>query len=183
MKLFPGKARAVLFCFALFAVTGCSSILTPKPMVTDNFKGIHIYSTTSDMQSSFLKDSGSGEHFCDARASDVADTQSAGVGISAALTGQTEGFSESASRGALALGGRTPAVLITRELMYRTCEMIMNLSLDQDAALALYIKTLDIIAGIVKSDTLEGSASVLGSAQVQNVKLIDSVIPAENNGG
>lgn len=160
-------------------ITGCSSLSTNKPTVTDNFNGIHIYSTASNMQSSFLKDKGSGEHFCDSRASDVADTQSEGFGISAAFADQNEGFSETSSRGALALGGRTPAVLITREVMYRTCEIIMNLDLDKETALDLYMKTLEVVTVVVKSDLLEANASIFKAGEVQNIKSKNSTFPTE----
>ena len=70
MNLLLEKTHLVLILFELVVVTGCSSLSTPKPIVTDNFNGIHIYSSTSDMQSSFLKDRNSGEHFCDARGSE-----------------------------------------------------------------------------------------------------------------
>lgn len=176
MNLLLKKIHLVLLFSAILVITGCSTA-TPKPTITDNFNGIHIYSTTSQIQSSFLKDKGSNQHFCDARGSDVADTHSDGFGISAALVGKNEGISESSSHGAVALGGRSPAVLITREVMYRTCEMIMNLDLDNEVALDLYIKTLELVTTLVKNDTNIGTAALLGAAQVQNVNLIESEIP------
>jgi len=179
MKLLFDKINLILLFFTLLAVSGCSSMSAPKPSVTEGFNGIHIYSTPSKMQSSFLKDKGSGEHFCDSRGSDVAGTQSEGFGISEALVGQSEGVSESSSQGAVTLGGRSPAVLITRELMYRTCEMIMNLNLDKEAALGLYIKTLNLVTTIVQNDTTNGTTSIFGAAQVQNDDLIETDISTE----
>ncbi|NRA18774.1 MAG: hypothetical protein HRU04_25080 [Oceanospirillaceae bacterium] len=177
MKFLLNHIRLILLFIALFAVTGCSTKTAIKHTATENFNGIHIYSTTSDMQSSFLKDRSSNEHFCDARASDVADSESEGFGLSAAFIDQQESFGESSSHGAITLGGRSPAVLITREVMYRTCEMIMNLNLDKEEALDLYMKTLNLISVVVKNDANNGSASISGSAQEQNVYLIESKEP------
>lgn len=43
------------------------------------------------------------------------------------------------------MAGRTPTVLIARELFYRACEFSFNFKLDKTEATAIYNKTLDII--------------------------------------
>jgi hypothetical protein len=168
-------AQVTLVIGALIAVTGCAT--PPKPSITANFGGIRIYSTGADQQSSFLKQNNSGEYFCDSRASDVADTASNGIGLSASEFGSKEGISESHSRGAVALGGRSPAVLITREVMYRTCEIVMNLALDKKEALDLYIKTLNLVQSISKNDTNSGTSSISDSTSAQEIKMIDTTTP------
>jgi hypothetical protein len=167
--------RTGLMLGALITATGCAT--PPKPSVTASFGGMKIYSTTADMQSSFMKNVNSGEHFCDSRASDVADTESVGIGISGSMTGEKAGVSDSASSGAVALGGRSPNVLITREVMYRTCEMVMNLTLDKEEALDLYIKTLDLVKSLAQNDTNAGTSSIVGSASAQNIEMIDTTSP------
>jgi hypothetical protein len=167
MNTFFYKNRLAFILTTLLAVTGCS--VTPhKPSISASLDGIKVYSTSSDMQSSFLKSRKSGEHFCDSRMSDVADTESASVGLGASIIGKSESINEGASRGALALGGRSPSVLITREVMYRTCEMIMNLELNKKEALDLYIQTLNLVKSVTQSDTAAGTSSTVDSAPVQN---------------
>ena len=41
--------------------------------------------------------------------------------------------------------GRTPAVLITRELFYRACELTVNANLDSKDALDLFYKVLNVV--------------------------------------
>jgi hypothetical protein len=161
----------------LFAVTGCS-VTPPKPGITASLDGIKIYSSTSDMQSSFLKSRNSGEHFCDSRMSDVADTESASVGLGVSVVGKSESVNDGASRGAVSLGGRSPAVLITREVMYRTCEMVMNLDLNKKEALDLYIQTLNLVKSVAQSDTAVGTTSIVGVAPVEN---INTPVPAASS--
>lgn len=46
----------------------------------------------------------------------------------------------------IALGGRTPTLLMTRELMYRTCEFSNNQNLNKTEATALFTQVLKTIA-------------------------------------
>lgn len=46
------------------------------------------------------------------------------------------------------MAGRTPAILMTRELFFRACEFSQNYKLNKDEALTLYNKTLDTIATV-----------------------------------
>ncbi|MFT5453335.1 MAG: hypothetical protein ACI9N9_002841 [Enterobacterales bacterium] len=167
MNTFPYKYRLALILSTLFVITGCS-VAPPKPGISASLDGLIIYSATSDMQSAFLKSSSSGEHFCDSRMSDVADTESVSVGLGYSAVGLSEGINEGASRGAVSLGGRSPAVLITREVMYRTCEMVMNLDLNKKEALDLYIHTLNLVKSVALSDTGTGTASIVGSAPTED---------------
>ena len=62
---------------------------------------------------------------------------------------------------------RTPSVLITRELMYRACELATNFNLTKQEATAVYLKTLNVVSQgwqketerttITFSDTLSNS--------------------------
>jgi hypothetical protein len=177
MNTFFYQNRLAFILTTLFAVTGCS-VTPPKPGITASLDGIKIYSSTSDMQSSFLKSRNSGEHFCDSRMSDVADTESASVGLGVSVVGKSESVNDGASRGAVSLGGRSPAVLITREVMYRTCEMVMNLDLNKKEALDLYIQTLNLVKSVAQSDTAVGTTSIVGVAPVEN---INTPVPAASS--
>jgi hypothetical protein len=177
MNRFFSKNRLALILSTLFAITGCS-VTPPTPSITDSLGGVKVYSTTSAMQSSFVKSRNSREHFCDSRMSDVADTASASVGLGASVIGKSESLNEGASRGAVSLGGRSPAVLITREVMYRTCEMVMNLDLNKKEALDLYIQTLNLVKSVAQSDTAVGTTSIVGVAPVDN---INTPLPAASS--
>ena len=51
--------------------------------------------------------------------------------------------------------------------------MIMNLNLDKEEALDLYMKTLNLISVVVENDVNNGSAPIPGSPQIQNISLTE----------
>lgn len=143
---------------SLIFLTACS--IPPNKPIISNANGVKIYSSTADRQSTFIKDHGSLERICAARVADVADTKSEAAGLSLGVIGKSEAVSDGASQGAISLGGRSPSVLITRELMYRTCETIMNLNLSKTEALQLYLQTLKATVSISQSQTNSGTTSI-----------------------
>lgn len=58
------------------------------------------------------------------------DQMSLGVGVENLAIGDTQKE--------LSLGGRTENVLIVRELMYRACELVMNLNADAKTSIEIY---------------------------------------------
>ena len=44
------------------------------------------------------------------------------------------------------MAGRTPGVLIAREMFYRACEFTSNSDLSKDQAMEVYLKTLDAVS-------------------------------------
>lgn len=57
------------------------------------------------------------------------------------------------------LGGRTEKVLITRELMYRACELTSNINADSDTSTAIYDKFLRVIEALTNSASQNGTVS------------------------
>jgi len=169
------RIRLAVLIVSITSLTACS-LAPPEPGFMQDVGGIKIYSSTADLQAAFLKDRKADEHFCDSRPSDVADTASASIGLSSALVGQNEQITDGASRGAVTLGGRSPAVLITREVMYRTCEMIMNMNLNKTEALDLYIRSLDLVMAVSRTDTGTGSASMVSAPSLPDVQAAEPAI-------
>ncbi|MCP4411281.1 MAG: hypothetical protein GY808_01720 [Gammaproteobacteria bacterium] len=160
------KFKLFNLIFMISFITGCAMPPPIDPTVSD-LKGIRIYSTNADQQSTIMKDHNSTERFCLARGADVADTESDGIGASFGVGSKNESLSDGSSRGAVDLGGRNPAVLITRELMYRTCEMMMNLNLTKEESLKLFAKTLNASISISQSQTDSGVAALSGNALLE----------------
>jgi hypothetical protein len=80
--------------------------------------------------------------------------------MAAAAGGKTVGLGEGASRGTVALGGRDPAVLIAREMLYRACELSINLNLNTADALRLHRDVLDAIVKVSGVQTGTGSSAL-----------------------
>ncbi len=94
---------------------------------------------------------------------DAVLTGGGGINISVPSSAGSVSAGDKTDYGSLATGGRSPAVLIVRELLYRACEFSTNYDLDKDEAKAFYLKHLDALSGIISSQTESGD-SALSSA-------------------
>jgi hypothetical protein len=145
----------------LLIVPLCGFILAcaPHAPYVKKTQGIQLHSKTSDLMASYIKESPNSVRLCADRMSDIADTNIVRFGID--LSG--EGTNEEAGDRSIALGGRNPAVLITRELLYRACELSNNLNLSKEETLAVYYRFLDASLTIAKVQTSTGTNITLPS--------------------
>ena len=115
--------------------------------------GLDVLVEDASRKTTIIKDKGSLERFCRSPNPDFATGDSNAVSL-----GLGRGPSIGTSSGAMidSLGGRSPALLITRELMYRACELALNL--DADAALAkeIYWRFLGTVELAFKTQTGTG---------------------------
>lgn len=146
-----------LVCIAVLMSACAGKPSVPSAMERD---GVSAISNTADLQMTFIKDLADKDRYCGARASDVADTSSSGASIGGGTLGDTGNIGEGTSQGALSLGGRNPAVLIVREMMYRACELSMNLNTDTNTTIEIYTKFFNAIKDITSNQTGTGTASV-----------------------
>ncbi len=119
-------------------------------------QGIDILVESSSLKTTVIKDKDSLERICRSPNPDFASGQSSGVSV-----GLSQGPTIGASSGAMidSLGGRSPAVLITRELMYRACELTLNLQATPDLSKEIYWRFLTTIELAIKNQTGAGSQS------------------------
>ena len=150
----------------LISSGGCLSLPTePAKDTLFDRAGIDAILASSDRQVLTMKDPTSQERMCLAPGPDYSVTASRGVnvGMGVGLPVGPKGeqnIGGDVSRGALSLGGRNPGVLIARELMYRACELAMNLNADQATTIKIYTRFLEAIEKIALSETGTGTASV-----------------------
>ena len=83
--------------------------------------------------------------------------------------GKGAGVSDEATQGSLSLGGRNPAVLITRELMYRACELSNNLNLSTPETLKLYRDVMNVIVQISSAQSGTGVAATAATPAAPQV--------------
>jgi hypothetical protein len=119
--------------------------------------GVDAVITSNEAKVTYVKEHGHIDRFCAYRESDVETVSSDGFMLGFGTTGTRESIGESSGASAVALGGRSPAVLMTRELMYRACELTMNLNTDEEKTIAVYKMFLDFIADMVKNEHDIGS--------------------------
>jgi len=154
----------------IFLFSACSSHSPQIKLVERG--GIGAIVLDNDSKVTYLKEHGHIERFCASREADASTTYSSGFNMGTSTVGNSESFGESNSDGQLSLGGRSPTVLIARELMYRTCELTMNLNTDEQTSIELYKETMDVILAISKNINGIGSAST--EAEPQQVNSIPS---------
>jgi hypothetical protein len=167
------KIVNILVILSITMIFSACASKSVKPFVTER-DGVNAVSSTSDTQMTFIKKHGDADRYCAARPSDVADTSSSGVKLAGSALAESSDIGEGSSRGALSLGGRDPAVLITREIMYRACELSMNLNTDTKQTVEIYKTFLEFIKDITKKQTGTGTASV-GAESTNIMSMKDNI--------
>ena len=126
-------------------MTGCAGAEEPRPTVTQ-VKEETIITSTASVSHTLILDRNTDFMTCTTPSSDATFSQGADGSASKGLTGSSEkaGFGESSQENSL--GGRTPAVLMTRELFFRSCEFSRNYNLSKAEAYQLYLKTLAAVS-------------------------------------
>lgn len=127
-------------------------------------QGIDLVMAPGDAQGIFIKDTASRERFCRSPSPDVAATLGEAVNANVGSAGAQKGLGFELSRGALALGGRDPHVLLARELLYRACELTMNVNADTALSLKIYERFLVSVETIAKAQIGAGSAALAAPA-------------------
>lgn len=133
---------------AMFTLSGCSDPYQPALTATTVQSGTILSSTASLSHTTALPPD-SGYIICSQGAPDAVfdASESGSINLSLISLGDdadeiNEGQSEQE------MAGRTPTVLMTRELFYRACEFSRNFSLSKDEALDLYLRTLDAVSNV-----------------------------------
>lgn len=133
------------------AVAGCTAAFEPKT-ITSELKGGSVISNTASLAHTFVHTKPGKLFTCSLShpdaAFDQADEGDISVSLIAIDNSQTDGGGDAESSEEAEMAGRTPAVLMARELFFRACELSQNLNLDKKEALALYNKTLDVVKAV-----------------------------------
>ena len=147
---------------SLIAVAGCahSPLGGPSRDALFDRAGVSILTSSLSRQHTYMKMRGATERFCRGPGMDAVNTASEQSGVQIPLQGISAGLSEGRTAGALDLGGRNPAVLIARELMYRACELASNTNADPVTERQIYTQFLQAITAISKAQTGAGSAAL-----------------------
>lgn len=137
------RMRTILGLLLAVLISGCSLLGENKSeiLVSDR-DGLDLHALPANFSSVFLKQSNSSETFCAGRMPDGMAEVSTNLKL-----GSKEAGSVAAGSGVaeLSLGGRSPNVLIARELMYRHCELVANQKLSKSESIKLFEKILDVV--------------------------------------
>ena len=129
---------------AIGVMTSCSSIERPVPKahIIEDQKYIPQTASQSYIRMTYKK--GTEIHTCTMPQPDATFSQSVeeGIGINIGTEEAIEGTSEAE------MAGRTPTVLMARELFFRTCEFTTNWQLSKEEAYALWKKTFTTVTSL-----------------------------------
>ena len=132
----------------LTLLSACSSVYAPiAHKVT--LEPETSLSTTAVINHTYIRSKSSNYIICTQLSADAAFDQGDDTGITATLTGnRSDGINNQKNANDVEMAGRTPAVLMARELMFRACEFSANYNLSKDEAMKLYNDTLTTIGGV-----------------------------------
>lgn len=140
--------RKVTLMFMLVALVGCSAPKSePIVMAVNKSSETMLITDNAETSTTLLTTLNDQLYFCSNISPDATFSASIGGNVDVALVSNN---SDSESKESLSEGevgdemvGRTPGVLVTREFLYRTCELIRNLNLDKDKAVDLFKYAMD----------------------------------------
>lgn len=141
----------------LFAISGCAGVPISNTMKVTEVDGLAFMTRNPEIDLVTVSAPSNPVKYCLSVETDAVPTATAGFSI----TKSGNSISETDSVGAGILGGRSPGVLISRELMYRTCEFISNHRLSDKDATALFRTAMKHVEAVAVADAAEPATTAL----------------------
>ena len=140
--------------YVLIMIIVFSNCVTSKSLQNENVvhdrQGVDILTSSPDSRLSFLLTESSKERFCLAPPPDALLKSSNNISLESKAFKTNEKIGDSNSIGTTLLSGRTPSVLVIRELMYRACELTVNQNLSKEESIKVYNSFLEMSAKIIE---------------------------------
>lgn len=153
------RQKTGIAALAALSLSGCAALLPPPEGKLFERGGVSMVVIPSGSRETYFSDVKSMERHCRAPSPDVSVTASEGMSLNLpSMTGKGVGVNEDASTGSLSLGGRSPLVLVSRELLYRVCELSNNLGLPPEQALALFRDAMETMVRLSAAPAGSGTA-------------------------
>lgn len=179
MNMQPLIYLALLTIISSIVLTGCASAPSQPKLQNDVIveSGVTAIETSEGSDTTFIHKAGSGDIICASRGNDYAFVQSAGGSLSLSDGTDSAGIGGNSSASVAELGGINSGVLLSREVMYRTCEFMGNLraidALTPEMAKGLFDEA---IQAVLKISTDYESSAETGQA----TSTVSSSAPNEN---
>ena len=167
-----------------FYMTGCSSY-KPEPHITSDGEGVIFSSDTAALSTTKIQNGNNLHIICKAPPPDASFSEASGLNLEFSIVKSTtqnsknnEGGSQSVNE--LELAGRTPSVLLAREVFFRTCEFSDNFKLTKEEALVIFNKSLDTVGQNWALETNKTTINITDLVSGSN-KIISNQNTDENN--
>jgi len=149
----------VLF-FTLSTLSACTSIYKPQPTQLP-LKSNSSIAVTAGVSQTFVRSADAKMILCTQSMADAAFDQGEGGDVSYALVDASEDqISGESNENEVEMAGRTPAVLMARELMFRACEFSSNYGLNKKEAINIYQQTLQTIGNVWATEAGNTTVSI-----------------------
>lgn len=159
---FRGSLRlsfAAVTAGGLLALAGCSAALPPQRTEVAFSErsgidqagrqiGLQVLTVPEGQRVMLIKGPDDVERVCSPRESDEGRSFSEGVDLHLAGAGEGLGVGENVGERAVALAHPTALVLLARELLFRACELSLNLDADAEETRAIYDRFLGTLEAI-----------------------------------
>jgi hypothetical protein len=154
----------------------------PSPVLT-SIADEHIISTTSSISNTLVLDKKTDFVTCTAPPPDASFNQ----GSQASITGlinvgganDSGGIGEGEESRETGLGGRSPAVLFSRDIFFRACEFSRNYELSKPEAIDLYKSTLQA-AGTAFQNEMSSTGEIMTKAVTDDAELEETESSSPN---
>lgn len=161
-----------LLAIILSTAGGCAMLGGSKDTIhVVKRDGLDIHALPPGYTSIVTRDNASREKMCAGRMPDALTDKT----VSLSLEGSAGlGGSIGSGSNEMALGGRSPDVLIIRETLFRLCELSLNQNLSPDASVALFREMFPLLMQSLRSNVpgsrASGSSSVLPSPAINQMQ-------------
>jgi hypothetical protein len=167
----------------IFVLVGCSTFAnnlgSSRSATVYDRNGMDVLIEPTTGNSFVLTDEKVRDQFCMAPPPDLSDVK----GSSGSVSVKGVSLSDNTSVSVAALGGRSPAVLISREILFRTCEIYVNLRLTKDDALALFKDSISRVIDVTKTQIAQGTRSQINAGGDNNQDTSSSSGSGGDSGG
>jgi hypothetical protein len=143
-----------------FLTSACSTIEAPSPE-TFNITANSSISVTAGTSQTFVRSQSANYQLCSQPMPDVAYDKGDDADINYSfINTSSDQVSAQDNSDEVEMAGRTPAILMAREMFYRTCEFSTNFGLNKQEALSLYQQTLKTIGNVWASEAQNTTVTV-----------------------
>jgi len=147
------KHKKKIFILSVLLLSGCVSApgTNTKDIHYQDRVGVDTLLMPAEYREVYFNDGKTGDKHCRAPGPDFTVQASDGGSVGGSfMPGTKDSLGLSSGESALSLGGRSPEVLLARELFYRACELSLNTNANSQQATDIYYHFLDAVVQLSK---------------------------------
>ena len=165
--------KKVTFILSLLLLSGCVSApgSNTRNVHYQARSGVDTLLMPAEYREVYFNGGETGDKHCRAPGPDFTVQASDGGSVGGSLMqGTKDSLGISSGESALTLGGRSPEVLLARELLYRACELSLNTNANSQQATDIYYRFLDAVVQLSKHQSkIETSSATDHTSSVASI--------------